>query len=131
RPSAASADASAAAPSVRITYQDSCHLRNVMRSSDAPRKLMRQVAGVEYVEMFEADRCCGSAGIYNLTQPDMANQILDHKMVHANATDAGYLLTSNPGCLLQMKLGNERHGDGSMKVMHVVDFLHERMLGDR
>ncbi|WP_405080326.1 (Fe-S)-binding protein [Paenibacillus chitinolyticus] len=130
-PSAASADASAAAPSVRITYQDSCHLRNVMRSSDAPRKLMRQVAGVEYVEMFEADRCCGSAGIYNLTQPDMANQILDHKMVHANATDAGYLLTSNPGCLLQMKLGNERHGDGSMKVMHVVDFLHERMLGDR
>ncbi|SEF83639.1 (Fe-S)-binding protein [Paenibacillus sp. UNC499MF] len=121
----------AAAPSVRITYQDSCHLRNVMRSSDAPRKLMRQVAGVEYVEMFEADRCCGSAGIYNLTQPDMANQILDHKMVHANATDARYLLTSNPGCLLQMKLGNERHGDGSMKVMHVVDFLHERLLGDR
>ncbi|MEY9095548.1 (Fe-S)-binding protein [Paenibacillus sp. RC84] len=120
-----------AAPSVRITYQDSCHLRNVMRSSDAPRKLMRQVAGVEYVEMFEADRCCGSAGIYNLTQPEMANQILDHKMVHANATDARYLLTSNPGCLLQMKLGNERHGDGSMKVMHVVDFLHERLLGDR
>nr|WP_256123902.1 (Fe-S)-binding protein [Paenibacillus chitinolyticus] len=131
QPSAVPAVASAAAPSVRITYQDSCHLRNVMRSSDAPRKLMRQVAGVEYVEMFEADRCCGSAGIYNLTQPEMANQILDHKMVHANATDARYLLTSNPGCLLQMKLGNERHGDGSMKVMHVVDFLHERLLGDR
>ncbi|MFC9778915.1 (Fe-S)-binding protein [Paenibacillus chitinolyticus] len=132
QPSASSAAAaSAPAPSVRITYQDSCHLRNVMRSSDAPRKLMRQVAGVEYVEMFEADRCCGSAGIYNLTQPEMANQILDHKMVHANATEARYLLTSNPGCLLQMKLGNERHGDGSMKVMHVVDFLHERLLGDR
>ncbi|MBN2979940.1 heterodisulfide reductase-related iron-sulfur binding cluster [Cohnella algarum] len=117
--------------SVRITYQDSCHLRNVMRSSDAPRKLMRQVPGAEFVEMFESDRCCGSAGIYNLTQPEMANRILEHKMEHANATQAHYLLTSNPGCLLQMKLGVQRHGAGTdMKVAHVVDFLHERMAKD-
>ncbi|MBB6735954.1 (Fe-S)-binding protein [Cohnella sp. CBP 2801] len=115
---------------VRITYQDSCHLRNVMRSSDAPRRLMRQVPGAEFVEMAEADRCCGSAGIYNLTQPEMAGQILEHKMEHANATGARVLLTSNPGCLLQMKLGVQRHGDpGKMQVAHVVDFLHERMGG--
>ncbi|MVO98797.1 heterodisulfide reductase-related iron-sulfur binding cluster [Paenibacillus lutrae] len=118
---------SAPAEKIRITYQDSCHLRNVMRSSDAPRRLMRQVAGVDYVEMVESDRCCGSAGIYNLTQPEMADQILGHKMEHANATQAQIMLTSNPGCLLQMKLGVERYGNGSMKVMHVVDFLHERM----
>ncbi|WP_027093749.1 (Fe-S)-binding protein [Cohnella thermotolerans] len=116
---------------LRITYQDSCHLRNVMRSSEAPRTLMRRVEGVEFVEMFEADRCCGSAGIYNLTQPEMANRILEHKMEHANATQAHYLLTSNPGCLLQMKLGVERHAAGSgMRVLHIVDFLHERMKRD-
>ncbi|MBB6671304.1 (Fe-S)-binding protein [Cohnella nanjingensis] len=113
---------------VTITYQDSCHLRNVMKSSNAPRQLMKQVANATFTEMHEADRCCGSAGIYNVTQPEMAGQILDHKMVHANRTGARYLLTSNPGCLLQMKLGVLKHGDPeAMEVKHVVDFLYERM----
>ncbi|MFC5530712.1 (Fe-S)-binding protein [Cohnella yongneupensis] len=120
-------EAATAADPVVITYQDSCHLRNVMKSGSAPRKLMKQVANVAFKEMKEADRCCGSAGIYNVTQPEMAGQLLDHKMVHAEATQAEYLLTSNPGCLLQMKLGAERHGvSDRMKVMHVVDFLYER-----
>ncbi|WP_404822315.1 (Fe-S)-binding protein [Paenibacillus lycopersici] len=120
----------ASAEGVRITYQDSCHLRNVMRSSEAPRKLMRSVANAEFVELAEADRCCGSAGIYNLTQPQMASQILDHKMEHVQRTEAHYLLTSNPGCLLQMKSGIEKHGmSGRMQAMHLVDFLHERMSG--
>ncbi|MFF2091623.1 (Fe-S)-binding protein [Paenibacillus sp. NPDC058174] len=113
---------------IRITYQDSCHLRNVMKSGDSPRKLMRQVANVSFIEMKEADRCCGSAGIYNLTHPEMAGQILEHKMEHANDTGARYLLTSNPGCLLQMKAGVEKHGAGErMEVKHVVDFLYERI----
>ncbi|WP_239615347.1 (Fe-S)-binding protein [Cohnella mopanensis] len=116
-----------AAP-VTITYQDSCHLRNVMKSADAPRQLMRRVSNARFVEMKEADRCCGSAGIYNVTQPEMAGQILEHKMEHAARTEASYLLTSNPGCLLQMKLGVEKHGAGSrMEVLHVVDFLYERI----
>ncbi|TJY42293.1 (Fe-S)-binding protein [Cohnella pontilimi] len=111
-----------------ITYQDSCHLRNAMRSSDAPRTLMRQVAGVRFVEMKEADRCCGSAGIYNVTQPEMAGQLLEHKMEHADRTQARYLLTSNPGCLLQMKLGIEKHRpQEKMEAMHIVDFLYERL----
>ncbi|MEK5060530.1 (Fe-S)-binding protein [Paenibacillus shunpengii] len=113
---------------VTITYQDSCHLRNVMKSSNAPRQLMKQVANVNFVEMKEADRCCGSAGIYNVTQPEMAGEILSHKMEHANRTEARYLLTSNPGCLLQMKLGVEKHGAaGEMEVKHIVDFLYERI----
>lgn len=113
---------------VRITYQDSCHLRNVMKSADAPRKLMRQVEGAQFIEMKNADRCCGSAGIYNVTQPVMAGQILDHKMEHVEATGASYLLTSNPGCLLQMKHGIDEQGlSGQMKAVHIVDFLHERM----
>ncbi|OPA76859.1 glycolate oxidase [Paenibacillus selenitireducens] len=114
--------------SIRITYQDSCHLRNVMRTSDAPRQLMKQVKGVTYAEMKDADRCCGSAGIYNLTQPEMAGQILDHKMEHVRDTQAQVLLTSNPGCLLQMKHGIEQHGlRDQMQAVHIVDFLHDHM----
>jgi glycolate oxidase iron-sulfur subunit len=119
----------AVAASTVITYQDSCHLRNVMRASSAPRQLLKGIDGVKFVELKESERCCGSAGIYNLTQPGMANQILDHKMEHVNHTGAHYLLTSNPGCLLQMKLGIERHKPaGDMKAVHIVDFLYEKLV---
>lgn len=111
-----------------VTYQDSCHLRNVMRASNGPRDLIGRVTGVQFVELQGADQCCGSAGIYNLVQPEMAGQILDHKMEHVEETGAHYLLTSNPGCLLQMKLGIERSQLGEqMQAVHVVDFLYERL----
>ncbi|MFC5704026.1 (Fe-S)-binding protein [Cohnella faecalis] len=114
---------------VRITYQDSCHLKNVMKGGGAPRKLLSDLPGVELVEMQDAGSCCGSAGIYNITQPQMANQILDHKMQHANATQASYIVTSNPGCLLQMKLGIEKHADREhVQATHVIDFLYDRMV---
>jgi glycolate oxidase iron-sulfur subunit len=114
---------------VTITYQQSCHLRNVMKSGNAPRNLMSRVANVDFVEMQGSDTCCGSAGIYNIVQPDMSFQILDHKMEHVKETKAHYLLTSNPGCLLQMKLGIEREGlSEQMKAVHIVDFLYERMV---
>lgn len=111
-----------------ITYQDSCHLRNVMRSSNAPRNLMKRVANVKFVELQGADRCCGSAGIYNIVQTDMANQILEHKMEHVKETNAHMLITSNPGCLLQMKLGIEREQlSEKMEAVHIVDFLYDRI----
>lgn len=113
---------------IRITYQDSCHLRNVMKSGNVPRQIMKRVANVSFVELQSADQCCGSAGVYNLTQPIMANQILNHKMEHVNDTRARYLLTSNPGCLLQMKLGIEKHKpEEPMEAQHIVDFLYEHM----
>lgn len=124
--------ANKASEPVKVTYQDSCHLRNVMKSSSSPRVLMKQVANAQFVEMKESDRCCGSAGIYNVIQPEMAGDILEHKMVHANVTEASYMITSNPGCLLQMKLGIEKHKpENPMKAMHIVDFLHERMLSSK
>ncbi|MEF3301860.1 (Fe-S)-binding protein [Paenibacillus sp. GYB003] len=111
-----------------ITYQDSCHLRNVMRSSNAPRNLMKRVANVDFVELQGADRCCGSAGIYNIVQTEMANQILEHKMEHVKETNAHMLITSNPGCLLQMKLGIERENmSDQMEAVHIVDFLYDRI----
>lgn len=111
---------------VTISYQDSCHLLNGMKQASAPRQLMKSVANATYIEQKEAGRCCGSAGIYNLTQPEMSGQVLDHKMVHVKNTQARYLLHSNPGCLLQMKLGIEKHGmSGQMKALHLVDFLYD------
>jgi glycolate oxidase iron-sulfur subunit len=114
---------------LRVTYQDSCHLKNVMKVANSPRKLLNGVASVEFTEMQDAGTCCGSAGIYNVTQPAMANQILDHKMVNANAAHAQYIVTSNPGCLLQMKLGIDKHAENSeMQAVHIVDFLYDRIV---
>ncbi|CAG7642611.1 Lactate utilization protein A [Paenibacillus solanacearum] len=111
---------------VTATYQDSCHLRNVMRVSSPPRQLLGSMPGVKLQELQGADRCCGSAGIYNLTQPQMSADVLDHKMEHVERTRAQVILTANPGCLLQMKWGVHRHGKSeTIEAMHLVDFLAE------
>jgi glycolate oxidase iron-sulfur subunit len=109
----------------RVTYQDSCHLRNGMRVME-PRNLLHRIPGVTYVELFESDRCCGSAGIFNLTQPEMSKRILDEKMTHVKKTEADVLVTSNPGCLLQMKWGIRRAGlEHRMRAVHLADLLME------
>lgn len=109
-----------------VTYQDSCHLKNGQKTFMEPRKLLESISGVEYVEMKDAGRCCGSAGIYNLVQSEMSMQILDYKMEQAVKTSAKTIVTANPGCLLQMKLGIEREGlSGKMNAVHIVDFLLE------
>ncbi|WP_284642347.1 (Fe-S)-binding protein [Paenibacillus silviterrae] len=111
-----------------VTYQDSCHLRNVMRVQSQPRELVRSVPGVQLRELQGADRCCGSAGIYNLTQPEMSAGVLDHKMENVERTKAQVLLTANPGCLLQMKWGVQRAElQGKMEALHLVDFLAESL----
>ena len=111
-------------PQQIITYQDSCHLRNVMKTASAPRTLLKAIKGVEYREMQNADRCCGSAGIYNIVESEMSMQLLDSKMVQAKETHATTIVTANPGCLLQMKLGIEREGLASnMSGVHIVDLL--------
>ncbi|NGP45233.1 (Fe-S)-binding protein [Bacillaceae bacterium SIJ1] len=115
----------------RITFQDSCHLRNGQRVFKEPRFLLQSIAHTEYVEMQGADTCCGSAGIYNIVQPDMAASILADKMVHANETKAAIIVTANPGCLLQMKAGIEQHGeDENVEALHLADFLWECIAKD-
>lgn len=117
------------APQDRVTYQDSCHLRNVMKAGRGPRQLLHLLPDLNYVELEGAEGCCGSAGIYNLVQPKMANDILDHKMGKVNETGASIILTSNPGCLLQMKIGVEREqAQDRLKVMHVVDYFAEKVM---
>ncbi|MBS4208493.1 (Fe-S)-binding protein [Bacillus sp. FJAT-50079] len=107
-----------------LTYQDSCHLRNVMHTASAPRTLIQAIDDAEYRELPEADRCCGSAGIYNIVEPDMSMQILDHKMKKVEAVQPGMIVTANPGCLLQMKLGIERAGlSEKIEAVHIADVL--------
>ncbi|WP_316568303.1 (Fe-S)-binding protein [Neobacillus sp. YIM B06451] len=109
-----------------VTYQDSCHLRNAMKSSSAPRALLMALEGAEYREMDEADRCCGSAGIYNILESEMSMKVLDYKMDKVKETHAATIVTANPGCLLQMKLGIEREGlSKSMRAVHIADLLLE------
>ncbi|WP_042459423.1 (Fe-S)-binding protein [Neobacillus dielmonensis] len=109
-----------------ITYQDSCHLKNVMKTESAPRILLQSIQGVKYQEMKDAGRCCGSAGIYNIIESESSMVMLDYKMTQVRATQATAIVTANPGCLLQMQLGIEKEGLSSkMRGVHIVDLLLE------
>jgi glycolate oxidase iron-sulfur subunit len=107
---------------LRVTYQDSCHLAHGQKVREAPRRLIRSVPGIELVEMRLADNCCGSAGVYNVTETETSLELLADKMQNAGATRAGVIVTANPGCMLQLRAGAEIHGTGQI-VLHVVELL--------
>ena len=109
---------------VVATYQDSCHLAHGQKIKAAPRKLLGLVPGLTVYEMPFSDLCCGSAGIYNIVQHEMAMDILAKKMEHANSTGADIIATANPGCLLQLEAGVRLHGRGQ-RVLHVIQILDE------
>ena len=107
-----------------VTYQDSCHLAHGQKVRAAPRKLLAAVPGLEYREMPFSDICCGSAGIYNVVQNEMAMQILERKMESVNSTGAAVIATANPGCMLELRAGARVYGSGQ-RVVHVVELLDE------
>ncbi|MHB8485474.1 MAG: (Fe-S)-binding protein [Candidatus Acidiferrales bacterium] len=107
---------------LRVTYQDSCHLLHGQKIREAPRKLIRAVPGVEFVEMPLTDQCCGSAGVYNVTETKTSMELLADKMRHASSTKASVIVTANPGCILQLRAGAKLHATGQ-EVMHVVELL--------
>jgi glycolate oxidase iron-sulfur subunit len=109
-----------------ITYQDSCHLRNVQKVINEPRELLRSIPGATYVELKNSDQCCASGGIYNLLHFDESMGILDEKMKEVQETKATTIVTTNPGCYLQMRLGIERAGSSDqIQGLHLVDVLAE------
>jgi glycolate oxidase iron-sulfur subunit len=114
---------------LRVTYQDSCHLLHGQKIREAPRNLIRSIPGVELIEMPMADYCCGSAGVYNVTETQTSMNILSEKMKHARSTGAPVIVTANPGCLLQMRAGAHIHSTGQ-EVLHVIELL-DRALGAR
>ena len=107
-----------------VTYQDSCHLAHGQKIRTAPRKLLAAVPGLVLREMALSDLCCGSAGIYNVVENEMAMSLLDKKMESVNATAADVIVTANPGCMLQLAAGARLHGRGQ-RVAHVIEILDE------
>ncbi len=107
---------------MKVTYQDACHLVHGQGIRNQPRQLLRAIPGLELVEMRDSDVCCGSAGIYNLTHPDVSVQLLDQKMAHIAATGAQAVVAPNPGCSMQLAYGARRKGM-PLQQLHVVDLL--------
>ena len=109
-----------------VTYQPSCHLKNVQNVSAEPITLLKSIPGVIFRSFEEMDICCGSAGVYNLEHYDEAMDILTRKMKFIQQTMPDIIVTTNPGCHLQMKLGVEREGlHTQIKVVHLIELLAE------
>ncbi len=106
----------------RVTYSDSCHLRHAQKVVQPPRELLKCIPGLQLVELGQPDRCCGSAGVYNIVQSDTANAILDMKMADITAVGADFIVTSNAGCHMQLIAGARRAGLKA-RVLHVVQLL--------
>ena len=111
-------------PKQTVTYHESCHLCHGQKISSQPRQVLRKIPGLQLVELPEASWCCGSAGIYNLTQPEMAGQLLERKVDHILTTGAQVVATGNPGCLLQVLNGLKDRGVG-IRVAHPITLLAE------
>ena len=106
-----------------VTYHDACHLAHAQRIEKMPRDLVRAVAGTNFVELPESNVCCGSAGSYNLTEPEMAARLQQRKTGNVLKTGAKIVVTTNPGCLLQMRAGLFRAGVHDVEVVHIADYL--------
>jgi glycolate oxidase iron-sulfur subunit len=106
----------------RVGYDDPCHLIHGQGVKSEPRKLLKAVPGIEFVEIEGADQCCGSAGIYNITQNELSMEILDRKMDKIRKANVGILVTGNPGCMFQFRYGAERAGL-RLEVLHPVELL--------
>jgi glycolate oxidase iron-sulfur subunit len=111
-----------------VTYHDPCHVVHGQKIRKEPRRLLSQVPGLTVVELPESDWCCGSAGLYNLTQPEMASRLLARKVGHVLETGAQAVVTSNPGCILQIQQGLRERGH-DVAVLHLVSIIDQAMTG--
>lgn len=111
-----------------VTYHDPCHVVHGQKIRRQPRELLAQIPGLRVVDLPEADWCCGSAGIYNLTQPEMADRLLRRKVRHVESTGADAVVTANPGCILQIQAGLRARGH-ERPVLHLVEVLDRAYAG--
>ncbi len=107
-----------------VTYHDACHLFHGQKVKQQPRELLTAIPGLTLVNLKEADWCCGSAGIYNITNQEMASQLLERKMSNIKATGARVVATANPGCMMQIALGAKQR-DIELEVVHPIQLLDE------
>jgi glycolate oxidase iron-sulfur subunit len=107
-----------------VTYHDPCHVVHGQKIRQQPRDLLAQIPGLRLVELAESDWCCGSAGTYNLTEPEMAARLQDRKVRHIQATGAEAVVTANPGCIIQIAQGLRARGM-RVPVLHLVEVLDQ------
>jgi glycolate oxidase iron-sulfur subunit len=112
------------APAQSVTYHEACHLCHGQKITAQPRQLLRAIPNLTLTELPEGNWCCGSAGIYNLIQPEMANQLLDRKLKHIVSTKADVVATGNPGCLAHMANGIRRE-NLPVRLVHPITLLAE------
>jgi glycolate oxidase iron-sulfur subunit len=112
------------APAQTVTYHEACHLCHGQKITAQPRQLLRAIPNLTLTELPESAWCCGSAGIYNLIQPEMANQLLDRKLKHIVSTHAAVVATGNPGCLAHIANGVRRENI-SVRLVHPITLLAE------
>ncbi|WP_223812653.1 (Fe-S)-binding protein [Geobacillus thermoleovorans] len=112
--------------SYRVTYQPSCHMTNVQKVTKDPEALIQSIEGIEFIRLNSPNLCCGSGGIYNLIHFEESMNILDAKMSDIKNTKANVIVTTNPGCLLQMKVGIAKENlHDHIKAVHLVELLAE------
>lgn len=107
---------------LRITYDAPCHLQHAQRITSPPLQVLAAIGNVTHVPLEDSDQCCGSAGIYNLIEPDVSDAVLAPKLRHIAATGATVVVTGNPGCLMQISAGLLRSGS-TVRVVHPIDLL--------
>jgi glycolate oxidase iron-sulfur subunit len=110
-----------------VTYQDACHLAHAQRITAPPRRLLAKIPGLELREMDESSLCCGSAGIYNVTQPEMSQKLQRRKTDRILEVAPEIVATANPGCALQMRNGLDRAGAERIAVKHVIELVDESL----
>ncbi len=113
---------------LKVTYHDPCHIAHCQGIRKEPRDLLRLIPELDFKELDAADSCCGSAGTYNITKPEMSDRILQRKLDNVRTSGADILVTSNPGCLLQLKKGLVEQLPG-VRLMHLTEILALSMNG--
>jgi glycolate oxidase iron-sulfur subunit len=114
---------------LRIAYHDACHLRHAQGIHQQPRQLLSGIPQLEVAEIAEASLCCGSAGVYNLLQPEPAQQLGDRKVSHLLDVGSQAVVSANPGCLLQLMSGLRRRGERTLPAFHMVELLDASIRG--
>ena len=108
----------------KVTYHEACHLCHGQKITDQPMQILKAIPGLELTELPESTWCCGSAGIYNITQPEMANKLLERKVGHIRSTGAEVVTMGNPGCSLHITNGLAKC-QSDVRVAHPITLLAE------
>jgi glycolate oxidase iron-sulfur subunit len=108
----------------KVAYDEPCHLLHAQKISAAPKDILKAIPGIELVPLDDAEACCGSAGIYSVTQPELSRQVLARKIDAIRRSGAQTVVTGNPGCILQIRAGCAAAGL-KVRVAHPVELLAE------